>query len=66
LLGSAVRALHKDIKIGPPEAYSRECSKLKGFLVQLDLYIAFYILYFTSDIERVLYIVTLLKGEALN
>ena len=64
--GPMVRALHKDIKMPVPEAYRGEYSKLKGFLVQLDLYLSFHVTCFMSDTERVLFIVTLLKGKALN
>jgi hypothetical protein len=61
-----VGALHKDVKIEHPASYGGERSKLKGFLVQVDLYLSFYSTRFNSDTERVLYVVTLLKGEALN
>lgn len=64
--GPTVGALHKDIKMNAPEPYGGERSKLKGFLVQLDLYLAFHSSRFSSDTERVLFVVTLLKGEALN
>ena len=64
--GLIVRALYKDIKMPVPEVYRGECSKLKGFLIQLDLYLLFHITYFMSDTKRVLFIITLLKGKALN
>jgi hypothetical protein len=35
---SLVGDLHKDIKIKAPEKYGGERSKLKGFLIQIDLY----------------------------
>ena len=37
-----VGKLHKDIKYNYPKAFSKECTKLKGFLTQLKLYMAFY------------------------
>ena len=37
-----VGELHKDIKYNYLEAFSGERTKLKGFLTQLKLYMAFY------------------------
>ena len=49
-----------------PQPFSGEKAKLKGFLVQLNLYLTFHAQCFASSTERVLYAITLLKGEALN
>ena len=61
-----VGSLHKDIKMETPQPFSGEKAKLKGFLVQLNLYLTFHAQRFASSTERVLYAITLLKGEALN
>jgi hypothetical protein len=61
-----VGSLHKDIKMETPQHFAGEKSKLKGFLVQLNLYLTFHAQRFASPTERVLYAITLLKGEALN
>jgi hypothetical protein len=58
--------IHKDVKIPVPESYHGERSKLKGFLIQADLYLTFHGAHFSSDTERVLWVVTLLRGAALN
>ena len=61
-----VGSLYKDIKMETPQPFSGEKTKLKGFLVQLNLYLTFHAQRFASSTERVLYAITLLKGEALN
>ncbi|MBN6742953.1 DUF4939 domain-containing protein [Acidithiobacillus sp. MC6.1] len=58
--------LHKDLKINAPEKYGGESSKLKGFLIQVDLYFTFNSTRFKSETERVLYVVSLLERDALN
>jgi hypothetical protein len=64
--GAPAGNVHKDIKIPVPEAYHGERSKLKGFLIQVDLYLTFYGSHFNSDTERVLWVITLLRGAGLN
>ena len=58
--------LYKDVKVKAPKPFKGERSKLKGFIIYIDLYFTFYLTYFKSDIERILYIILVLKGEALN
>ena len=58
--------IHKDLKIQVPDTYYRERSKLKHFMVQVDLFIGFNSTRFASDTKKVLWIVTLLRGLALN
>ena len=58
--------LYKNVKVKVPKPFKRERSKLKGFIIYIDLYFTFYLTYFKSDIERILYIILVLKGEALN
>ncbi len=54
LANALVGNLHKDVKIPVLESYYRERSKLKGFLIQADLYLTFYKAYFSLDTKRVL------------
>lgn len=61
-----VGALHRDLKISVPEAFHGERSKLSGFLIQVNLYLSFHKTKFSSDTEKVLWIVTLLRGPALG
>jgi hypothetical protein len=58
--------LHKEVKIKTPEPFKGERSKIKGFLIHIDLYFTFHASHFKSDIERILYVVSLLEAEALN
>ena len=58
--------LYKDVKVKAPEPFKGERSKLKGFIIRVDLYFTFYSTHFKSDIERILYVISVLKGEALN
>jgi hypothetical protein len=58
--------LHKALKVSTPDTYSGERSKLKGFLIQVDLYLTFNSTRFNSETERVLWVVSLLRGDALN
>jgi Domain of unknown function (DUF4939) len=58
--------LHKDLKINAPDKYGGERSKLKGFLIQVDLYFTFNSTRFKSETERVLYVVSRLERDALN
>jgi hypothetical protein len=61
-----VGALHRDLKISVPEPFHGERSKLSGFLIQVNLYLSFHKTKFSSDTEKVLWIVTLLRGPALG
>ena len=61
-----VGALYRDLKIAIPEPFHRERSKLSGFLIQINLYLGFHKTKFSSDTEKVLWIVTLLRGPALG
>jgi hypothetical protein len=61
-----VGALHRDLKISVPEPFHGERSKLNGFLIQVNLYLSFHRTKFSSDTEKVLWIVTLLRGPALG
>ncbi len=54
LANALVGNIYKDVKILVLEAYYRERSKLKGFLVQVDLYLTFYRAHFSLDTKRVL------------
>jgi hypothetical protein len=58
--------LHKALKVSTPDTYSGERSKLKGFLIQVDLYLTFNSTRFNSETERVLWVVSFLRGDALN
>ena len=49
-----VRDLYYDLRIAMPEAFTREYSKLKGFLIQVNLYLNFYKTKFNSNTERIL------------
>jgi hypothetical protein len=62
----ATGAIHKELKIQLPDTFHRERSKLKHFLMQVDLYIGFNMARFASDTEKVLWIATLLRGPALQ
>ena len=66
LLAKVVGNLYKDIKIAVPKAFSGDRTKLKGFLIQVNLYLNFHKDRFTSDTERVLWVTTLLEGPALD
>ena len=59
-------AIHKDLKVKVPDTFSGERSKLKHFLLQVNLYIGFYVTRFVSDTEKVAWTATLLRGLALN
>jgi len=61
-----VGALHRDLKISVPEPFYGERSKLSGFLIQINLYLSFHKTKFSSDTEKVLWVVTLLRGPALG
>ena len=58
--------LYKDIKVKVPKLFKGDRTKLKEFIIYIDLYFTFYLTYFKSDIKRILYIILVLKGEALN
>lgn len=58
--------LNKEIKLSIPEKFNGNKSKFKGFLVQKDLYLTFHSTRFRSETERVLWMITLLEGEALG
>ena len=58
--------LYKNVKVKALKPFKGECSKLKGFIIYIDLYFTFYLTYFKLDIKRILYIILVLKGEALN
>ena len=58
--------LYKDVKVKVLKLFKGERSKLKGSIIYIDLYFTFYSTYFKLDIERILYIILVLKGEALN
>ena len=54
LANALVGNIYKDVKIPVLESYHRERSKLKGFLIQADLYLTFYGAHFSLDTKRVL------------
>ncbi len=54
LADALVENIYKDVKILVLEAYYKEHSKLKWFLVQVDLYLTFYSTHFSLDTKRVL------------
>lgn len=58
--------INKDLKVQVPDKYFGERNKLKGFLIQVNLYMTFNGNRFASDTERVLWTVSLLAGDALN
>ena len=58
--------LYKDVKVKALEPFKGERLKLKGFIIYIDLYFTFYLIYFKSNIKRIIYIILVLKGEALN
>ena len=49
-----VRDLYHNLRIAMPEPFNGEHSKLKGFLIQVNLYLNFYKTKFNSNIERIL------------
>ena len=49
-----VRDLYYNLRIAILEAFTRKHSKLKGFLIQVNLYLNFYKTKFNSDTERIL------------
>jgi hypothetical protein len=59
-------ALHKDLKMSTPDTFSGDRSKLKAFLIQVELFIGFNSTRFNSDTERVLWTTALLRGAAFN
>ena len=59
-------AIYKDFKVKVPDTFLEKRSKLKYFLLQVDLYIGFYITRFVSDTKKVAWTATLLRGLALN
>lgn len=61
-----VGEIDKNLKVKVPDSFSGERSKLRGFLIQVDLYLTFNNKRFASDTERILWVVTLLQGAALN
>ncbi|TAQ86987.1 hypothetical protein B7494_g4698 [Chlorociboria aeruginascens] len=58
--------LNAAIKVHPPAMFDGKKARLNGFLLQLKLFLYFHEERFSSDIEKVLYAVTLLKGPALD
>lgn len=65
-LSMRVRAIDKEVKIPIPKPCNGERSKLKGLLIQVDLYLSFHSSRFTSDTRGVLWIVTLLEGRPVQ
>ena len=58
--------LYKNVKVKVLKPFKGERSKLKGFIIYIDLYFTFYLIHFKSDIKRILYIILVFKREALN
>ena len=55
-----------DYKVPQLEPFSRDQTKLKGFLVKCELYFRFNHTKFMNDMDKVLWTVTLLKGPAFD
>ena len=49
-----VRDLYYNLWIAMPEPFNRERSKLKGFLIQVNLYLNFYKTKFNSNTKQIL------------
>ena len=61
-----VGEIDKNLKYKSIEAFNDERNRFHGFLLQLRLYIKFNGDRFRSEIEQILWAVTLLEGKALN
>jgi hypothetical protein len=61
-----VREIDKNIKYKTIKLFTGEYNKLLGFLLQLRLYITFNRERFRSNIEQVLWAVTLLDSKAMH
>ena len=57
-----VGTIHKELKIHLPDLYEGDRNKLWTFLTQVELYISFNSTRFNSEVEQVLWVVTLLRG----
>ena len=57
---------HRDLKVPKPDSYSGRRSELKAFLLQVDLYLGFNYRKFANEAEQILWVVTLLRGQALD
>jgi hypothetical protein len=62
----SVIAKPTDYKVPQPDAFGGERTKLKGFLIKCELYFGFNHHKFTSEVDKVLWTVTLLKGPAFD
>lgn len=54
-----VGEINKNLKVKVPNSFNRERSNLRGFLIQVDLYLTFYNRRFASDTEKIPWVVTL-------
>jgi len=53
-------------KVPPPDAFTDERGKLRGFLAKLELYIGFNQAKFTTEMDKGLYTVAYLKDAAFD
>ena len=63
---TVVSNLYKDLKAVVLVRFDGTRSKLRAFLVQVELYLGFNSIKFNSETEQVLWAVTLLKGLVLT
>ena len=56
--------INKDIKVLIPDIFDGNCNKYRYWIVQVNMYIGFYIEQFIFEIEKVLQVITLLQGLA--
>ena len=63
---TVISNLYKDLKAVVLVRFDGTCSKLRAFLVQVELYLSFNSIKFNLEIEQVLWAITLLEGPALT
>ncbi|KAH7402984.1 hypothetical protein BKA64DRAFT_668095 [Cadophora sp. MPI-SDFR-AT-0126] len=56
--------INKDIKVPIPDTFDGNRNKYRYWMVQVDMYTGFYTGRFTSETEKVLWVITLLRGSA--
>ena len=52
------------LKIAFPDTFNGDCKKLKSFLIQVELWMAFNAKHFGIEVKQVLWAVALLRGPA--
>ncbi|KFY05968.1 hypothetical protein V491_08927 [Pseudogymnoascus sp. VKM F-3775] len=56
--------LPSTVKVAFPDTFDGNRKKLKSFMIQVELWLAFNAKYFTRDVDKILWTVALLRGSA--